>query len=60
MGYLQYNKENRPVQLAESMAFQRQFLDPVVAAASCLGGKGGELFAIADGLVRAASAVLPT
>ena len=47
-------------QLSESMAFQREFLGPVTAAANYLAGKGGEPIAIAAALVSAASATLPT
>lgn len=60
LGRLRYDQEDRSVSLSESRAFRRQFRDPVTTAANCLTGKGGDVLAIAEALVRAASEALPT
>lgn len=58
---LRYDQADRPVQLSESLELQRQFVGPVTAAADCLAGKwGDDALAIADALVRTASAALTT
>jgi hypothetical protein len=49
----------RQVSLSETNSFRKLFHKPITEAADCLAGKGGDVFAIADSLVKAISEALP-
>jgi hypothetical protein len=53
------DQTDRPVHLSETNSIRKLFHKPITKAANCLAGKGGDVFVIADRLVKAISEALP-